>query len=121
MTHAPQLDLNRIDLHSVEDVRGWFVCHEQVLGPAVTRAVINNRRLHARGNNSSTRSVPGRRWKRMPGGLMDCASDLRVYPRFVPRRNLSSVMNITRRNMRREILRLHFQHTQGRAVAAGYD
>jgi hypothetical protein len=36
-----QLELNRIGLHSAEDLRAWFVCNEQVLGPAVTGAVIN--------------------------------------------------------------------------------
>jgi len=36
-----QLELNRIGLHSAEDVRAWFVCDERKLGPAVKGAVIN--------------------------------------------------------------------------------
>jgi spermidine synthase len=36
-----QLELNRIGLHSAEDVRAWFVCDEAKLGPAVTGALIN--------------------------------------------------------------------------------
>ena len=36
-----QSELNRIGLHSAEDVRAWFVCDENKLGPAVTGAVIN--------------------------------------------------------------------------------
>jgi len=28
-------------LHSVEDVRAWFVCDEKRLGPAVADAIIN--------------------------------------------------------------------------------
>jgi len=34
-------ELDRIGLHSVEDVRAWFVCDEKRLGPAVGGAVIN--------------------------------------------------------------------------------
>ena len=34
-------ELDRIGLHSVEDVRAWFVCDEKRLGPAVADAVIN--------------------------------------------------------------------------------
>jgi len=34
-------ELDRIGLHSVEDVRAWFVCDEKRLGPAVRGAVIN--------------------------------------------------------------------------------
>jgi spermidine synthase len=34
-------ELDRIGLHSVEDVRAWFVCDEKHLGPAVAGAVIN--------------------------------------------------------------------------------
>jgi spermidine synthase len=36
-----QLELNRIGLHSAEDVSAWFVCDEAKLGPAVTGAIIN--------------------------------------------------------------------------------
>jgi spermidine synthase len=36
-----QLELGRLGLHSAEDVRGWFVCDEQRLGPAAAGAVIN--------------------------------------------------------------------------------
>jgi spermidine synthase len=36
-----QLELGRIGVHSAEDVRGWFVCDEQRLGPAAAGAVIN--------------------------------------------------------------------------------
>jgi spermidine synthase len=36
-----QLELGRIGLHSPEDVRKWYVCDENKLGPAVAGAVIN--------------------------------------------------------------------------------
>ena len=37
-----QLELGRIGLHSPEDVRAWFVCDENKLGPALTGAIINS-------------------------------------------------------------------------------
>ena len=36
-----QLELGRINLHSAEDLRAWFVCDESKLAPAVAAAVIN--------------------------------------------------------------------------------
>ena len=36
-----QSELARIGLHSADDVRAWFVCDENKLGPAVANAVIN--------------------------------------------------------------------------------
>ena len=36
-----QFELNRINLHSEEDVRAWFVCDETKLRPAVAGAIIN--------------------------------------------------------------------------------
>jgi spermidine synthase len=36
-----QFELSRISIHSAEDIRAWFVCDENKLGPALAGAVIN--------------------------------------------------------------------------------